>query len=82
MTTAVPPLVAEYAFQQEDGQGKDHKPEGGFHMAHPRAAFRQQAIAKHGHKDQRQAHAQRVKVQRAAAQPQITALGDIQQNGA
>lgn len=51
-------------------------------MAHPRAAFRQQAIAKHGHKDQRQTHAQRVKVQRAAAQPQITALGDIQQNGA
>ncbi len=46
-------------------------------MAHPRAALRQQTVAKHGDENQRQAHTQRVEVQRAAAQPQITALGDI-----
>jgi len=51
-------------------------------MAHPRAALRQQTVAKYGDEDQWQAHAQRVEVQRAAAQPEITALGDIQQDGA
>ncbi len=56
--------------------------EGLFHVLHPRAAARQQAVAEQGDDHQRNAHPQRVQVQRTAAGPQVTALGDIQQDGA
>ena len=56
------PYVTRNAFQQEHRQRQNHKTKCSFHRLHPRAALRQQAVAENRDQNQRQAHAQCVKV--------------------
>ncbi|MNE07407.1 hypothetical protein D3C80_1000260 [compost metagenome] len=76
------PYVTHHALQQEHRQRQDDETEGDFDCFHPRPAFRQQTVTKHGDQNQRQTHAQRVQIQRTAAQPHVPALRDVEQDRA